>query len=108
MAVPEPDPAELGRYVDELPRLELTAPVASCVTCFRYRPPGSEEGPALDDLNRRIQRRPTRDGVVFATGGLLPSGFSLRPAIVSWRTTRGEVQLLADEVVRLGEELTAT
>jgi glutamate/tyrosine decarboxylase-like PLP-dependent enzyme len=100
--------AELGRYVEASPRLELTAPVASCVTCFRYRAPGSEEGPALDDLNRRIQQRLTRDGVVYATGGLLPSGFSLRPAIVSWRTTRDDVLLLADEVVRLGEELTAT
>ena len=26
------------------------------------------------------------DGAVFVTGGMLPSGFSLRPAIVSWRT----------------------
>ena len=37
---------ELARVVDEAPRLELTAPVASCVTCFRYRPPGMAEGPS--------------------------------------------------------------
>jgi hypothetical protein len=42
---------------------------------------------------------------VFATGGSLPSGFSLRPAIVSWRTTREDVQLLASEVARIGDEL---
>jgi glutamate/tyrosine decarboxylase-like PLP-dependent enzyme len=97
--------AELGRRVEKSPRLELTAPVASCVTCFRYRRPGSAEGPELDELNRRIQQRLVRDGAVFATGGMLPSGFSLRPAIVSWRTTSDDVRLLADEVLRIGDEL---
>jgi len=98
---------ELGRLVEESPRLELTAPVATCVTCFRYRSPGLEEGERLDDLNRRIQQRLARGGAVLATGGMLPSGFSLRPAIVSWRTTREDVELLAREVVRIGDELAA-
>lgn len=97
--------AELGRHVESSPRLELTAPVASCVTCFRYRPPGSVNGTELDDLNRHIQQRLMKDGAVFATGGMLPSGFSLRPAIVSWRTTRADVLLLAEEVLRLGDDL---
>jgi glutamate/tyrosine decarboxylase-like PLP-dependent enzyme len=98
---------ELGRLVEESPRLELTAPVATCVTCFRYRAPGMSEGDALDALNREIQSRLARGGVVLATGGMLPSGFSLRPAIVSWRTTSEHVELLAREVERLGDELAA-
>ncbi|MGH3109761.1 MAG: pyridoxal-dependent decarboxylase, partial [Gaiellaceae bacterium] len=97
--------AELGQHAEDSPRLELTAPVASCVVCFRYRPQQSVEGSELDELNRRIQQRLVTDGAVFATGGMLPSGFSLRPAIVSWRTTSADVRLLADEVVRLGDEL---
>jgi glutamate/tyrosine decarboxylase-like PLP-dependent enzyme/uncharacterized RmlC-like cupin family protein len=96
---------ELGRLVETSPRLELTAPVASCVVCFRYRPPGLEPGPDLDELNRRIQQQLARGGVVLATGGMLPAGFSLRPAIVSWRTTVDDVALLAREVERLGAEL---
>ena len=97
--------AELGRHAETSPRLELTAPVASCVTCFRYRPAGQlSNGPELDELNRRIQQRLVHDGVVFVTGGMLPSGFSLRPAIVSWRTSE-DVALLAEEVLRLGDEL---
>jgi hypothetical protein len=62
-------------------------------------------GSALDDLNRRIQQRLVREGVVLATGGMLPSGFSLRPAVVSWRTSADDVALLAREVERLGDEL---
>jgi glutamate/tyrosine decarboxylase-like PLP-dependent enzyme/mannose-6-phosphate isomerase-like protein (cupin superfamily) len=97
--------AELGRIVERSPRLELTAPVASCVVCFRYRQPGTAEGDELDELNRQIQERLARGGSVFATGGMLPSGFSLRPAIVSWRTTLDDVALLAREVERIGDEL---
>ena len=96
---------ELGALVQTAPRLELTAPVATCVTCFRYRPPGAPEGEALDRLNRQIQDRLDRDGRVLATGGMLPSGFSLRPAIVSWRARRADIELLAREVERMGDEL---
>ncbi len=99
--------AELGRIVERSKRLELTAPVASCVVCFRYRPPGVAQGEKLDALNREVQARLTREGSVFATGGMLPSGFSLRPAIVSWRTTPDDVALLAREVERLGDELSS-
>jgi hypothetical protein len=75
------------------------------VTCFRYRPPGVPEGEALDRLNRQIQERLDREGRVLATGGMLPSGFSLRPAIVSWRARRADIELLAREVERVGDEL---
>ena len=98
---------ELGALVEASPRLELTAPVATCVTCFRYRPPELAEGEELDELNRRIQQRLAREGSVLATGGMLPSGFSLRPTIVSWRTTSADVALLAREVERLGDELSS-
>ena len=77
------------------------------MTCFRYRPPELAEGEELDELNRRIQQRLAREGSVLATGGMLPSGFSLRPTIVSWRTTSADVALLAREVERLGDELSS-
>ncbi|MBM3678672.1 MAG: aspartate aminotransferase family protein [Actinobacteria bacterium] len=93
----------LGRLVEETPELDLVAPVASCVVCFRYRPVGTEEGEALDALNRAIQQRLAQEGVLLATGGMLPSGFCLRPAIVHWRTTADDLALLAREVVRLGD-----
>ena len=99
---------ELGRLVEASPRLELTAPVSTCVVCFRYRPPGMPEGEDLDGLNRRLQQRLAREGAVLATGGMLPSGFSLRPAIVSWRTTAEDVALLAHEVERIGDGLLET
>ncbi len=98
---------ELAELVERSARLELTAPVASCVVCFRYRPSGMPDGAELDALNQRIQQTLAREGIVLATGGMLPSGFSLRPAIVSWRTAREDVELLAAEVERLGDAMGA-
>jgi aromatic-L-amino-acid decarboxylase len=90
---------DLAHRAEEDPRLELTAPV-SCVTCFRYRPPGMKEGVELDDLNRRIQQRLALGGSVLAMGGMLPGGFSFRPAFVSWRTSKDDVAALTGAVVR--------
>jgi len=96
---------ELGRLVEATPRLELTAPVVSCVTCFRYRPDGWPEGTRLDELNRAIQQRLAHDERVVATGGMLPSGYSLRPAIVNWRTSAAHVAALVEATVSAGDEL---
>ena len=99
---------ELGRLVQAAPSLELTAPVVSCVTCFRYRPDGWAEGERLDALNRGIQQRLAHDERVVATGGMLPSGYSLRPAIVNWRTSSADVGALVAATVRAGDELVAS
>lgn len=96
---------ELGRLVEEAPRLELTAPVVSCVTCFRYRPAGWPDGERLDELNRAIQQRLAHDERVVATGGMLPSGYSLRPAIVNWRTTGDDAAALVAATIQAGDEL---
>ncbi|HKP17325.1 MAG TPA: pyridoxal-dependent decarboxylase [Gaiellaceae bacterium] len=96
---------ELAALVEASPRLELTAPVPSCVVCFRYRPEGWAEGERLDELNRRIQHEVADTGDVFATGASLASGFSLRACIVHWRTTEEHVRALVDQAERAGERL---
>jgi len=96
---------ELAALVEASPRLELTAPVPSCVVCFRYRPPGWQDGRALDELNRRIQQEVAAAGEVFPTGASLESGFSLRACIVHWRTTSEHVRALVHAAERAGDRL---
>ncbi len=96
---------ELVRLVDESPRLELTAPAPTCVCCFRYRPPGWKDGPALDELNRRVQAEVAQGGDVFHTGAELENGFCQRAAIVGWRTTPADVAALAAAVEDAGDRL---
>lgn len=97
--------AQLASEIEAAPELELTAPAPSCVCCFRYRPEGWGDGAALDDLNARIQAALAREGDVFLTGASLAGGFSLRAAIVSWRTGRDDVRALVDAVTRSGRLL---
>jgi glutamate/tyrosine decarboxylase-like PLP-dependent enzyme len=96
---------QLADRIARSPVLELTAPAPTCVCCFRFRPDGWDEGGRLDDLNRAIQAEVARRGNVFFTGATLANGFSLRAAIVSWRTGREDIEALIDEVTKIGTEI---
>jgi glutamate/tyrosine decarboxylase-like PLP-dependent enzyme len=96
--------ARLGRLVEESPDLELLAPVTLCVVCFRYRPPGVPEQD-LDELNRRLGEELLADGRVYAGTTVYRGVTALRPAIVNWRTTEVDIDLLASVVHEIGAQL---
>lgn len=87
----------LGAIVEEAPDLELLAPVRLCVVCFRYRPPGvpPEE---LDALNAWLGAELLADGRVYAGTTTYRGVTALRPAMLNWRTTEADVDLLASVV----------
>ena len=88
----------LARRVDEAPDLERLADVPLCLVCFRARPPGVPEGD-LDELNRKVGAGLLTDGRVFAGTTVYDGRVALRPAIVNWRTTEADIDLLV-QVVR--------
>ncbi|GAA3463024.1 pyridoxal phosphate-dependent decarboxylase family protein [Saccharothrix longispora] len=94
----------LGRRIAESPDLELLAPVTLFVVCFRYRPPGVAPD-TLDDLNRRLGEAIVEDARVYAGTTVYRGVVALRPAIVNWRTTEEDVDLLASVVRELGARL---
>ncbi len=87
----------LARLVGEAPDLELLAPVPLCVVCFRYRPPGVPEA-ELDDLNQRLGAALLTDGRVFVGTTVYRGMAALRPAIVNWRTTEADIDVLVSVV----------
>jgi len=97
----------LRRYLDKRiaaePRLESLGSDLS-ISCFRYLPAlgGNEE--AINASNRRIIDRLVADGRFYLSPTTLNGRFALRICIVNFRTTRDDMDLLADEVVRLGDE----
>ncbi len=96
--------SRLGRQVEEAADLELLAPVQLCVVCFRYRPPGLAE-PELDELNRRLGEAILADGRVYLGTTVYQGSVALRPAIVNWRTTEADIDLLTQTVRELGARL---
>jgi hypothetical protein len=57
----------------------------------------------LDDLNARIGQALLADGRVYVGTTRYEGRVAFRPAIVNWRTTEADVDLIADVVVDLGE-----
>jgi glutamate/tyrosine decarboxylase-like PLP-dependent enzyme len=97
----------LAERVDASPVLERLADVPLNIVCFRFRPPGVAEA-ELDELNARIGRALLADGRVYVGTTRYAGRVAFRPAIVNWRTTQADVELIADVVVELGERELAT
>jgi glutamate/tyrosine decarboxylase-like PLP-dependent enzyme len=94
----------LGGLVDAAPDFELLAPPALGIVCFRYAPVGVPAD-RLDELNALLGERLVDDGRVFAGTTRYRGTTAFRPAIVNWRTTEKDVELLVTVLRELGEKL---
>jgi glutamate/tyrosine decarboxylase-like PLP-dependent enzyme len=97
--------------------LELLAPVALGICCFRYVPEGARRGleaaggeererleARLDELNARVMRRVQRGGEAYVSNAFLRGRFALRASVTNFRTTRRDVELTLDAVRRAAAE----
>jgi glutamate/tyrosine decarboxylase-like PLP-dependent enzyme len=96
----------LSRRVDATPELERLAETKLNIVCFRYAPPGVPEG-ELDELNLALGARVLADGRVFVGTTRYRGKVAFRPAIVNWRTSERDVDLLVDVLLELGQKLRA-
>jgi glutamate/tyrosine decarboxylase-like PLP-dependent enzyme len=94
----------LAELVESAPELELVAPVALNVVCFRYIRAGlvADE---LDALNRQIEVELQERGIAVPSSTTLRGRRVLHVAITNHRTRRADLDILAQEVVRIGCEL---
>lgn len=84
------------------PRLELLAPVATSIVCFRYNP-GEMDEPALDRLNHEILFQLQETGIAAPSGTTLRGRFCLRVALCNHRTQLADLDLLLDEICKRGD-----
>jgi glutamate/tyrosine decarboxylase-like PLP-dependent enzyme len=96
----------VARQVDEAPDLERLAEVPLNIVCFRFHPPDVPESD-LDDLNRRLGEMVLEDGRVYFGTTEYAGKVAFRPAIVNWRTTENDVDLIVEVVRELGSTLLA-
>ena len=90
----------LARRIDAAPELERLADVPLCIVCFRVARAGVGEE-ELDRWNRAVGEALLADGRVFCGTTVYGGRVALRPAIVNWRTTEADVDLLVDVVREL-------
>ena len=80
------------RRLDELPDWETGPPPDLSVVTYRYRPKGGD----ANEFNRRLLAAVQEDGRVFISSTLLENRFTLRLAVLHFRTHLAEVDTALD------------
>ena len=96
-----------GQLVEKEPNMELTAPIGMDIVCFRFNP-GRLNDDSLNTINKEILMRLHEQGIAAPTYTTLNQRYCLRIAIANHRSTQDDFDLLAKEVVRIGNEITAS
>lgn len=96
-----------GQLVEDDPQLELMAPIGMDIVCFRFNPGGLDDA-ALNALNKEILMQLHEQGIAVPTYTTLNGHYCLRIAIANHRSRQEDFDLLAQEVVRIGRQITVT
>jgi aromatic-L-amino-acid decarboxylase len=93
-----------GELVENDHRLELLAPIGMDIVCFRFNP-GGLDTESLNALNKEILFRLHEQGIAVPSYTTLKGKYCLRIAIANHRSRFKDFDLLAKEVVRIGQEI---
>lgn len=94
----------LARQIEKRPSLQLIAPVALQIVCFRYAPPGMDDN-AIDALNARIVATIQRRGIAAPSACRMDGKLCIRVCITNHRTTDSDLAILVQAVEVIGDEL---
>ena len=94
----------LKQQVLQTPELELLAPVALNIVCFRYRCTGAD----LNWLNTEIVIALQESGDAAPSSTTLNGCVAIRAAIVNHRTTQHDIDIFLASTLRLGATLTTS
>jgi glutamate/tyrosine decarboxylase-like PLP-dependent enzyme len=87
----------LKQRIESSPQLELLAPVALNIVCFRYRSPDA------DRINADIVIALQESGIAAPSTTTLQGRLAIRAAIVNHRTTVDDIDALIDATLAFGE-----
>jgi len=91
----------MAEYAESLvrrdPALEVLAPAALGICCFRVHPAGVDDAAALDALNERVNAAVNSSGRFLISSTRVDGKFSLRVCTHNWRTSEADI----DELIGL-------
>jgi glutamate/tyrosine decarboxylase-like PLP-dependent enzyme len=90
----------LRQCIEASPELELLAPVALNIVCFRYR---CSDNSLADPINMQIVSGLHESGISAPSSTTIHGQFAIRAAIVNHRTERQDIDALVDSVIALGK-----
>jgi glutamate/tyrosine decarboxylase-like PLP-dependent enzyme len=86
---------------------EMVAPVELSIFCFRHVPAQLKNQPpeAIDAFNERLLVALQRDGSSYLSNARLGGRFALRGCVLNYRTTLRDMEILLDDLRRVGKSL---
>jgi glutamate/tyrosine decarboxylase-like PLP-dependent enzyme len=96
--------ATLAGRVRDHPRLELMAPAALNIVCFRFTWPGATPE-QLDRINGDIVAELQERGIAAPSTTRLDGALAIRVNITNHRSRQSDIDVLVEALVALGEEL---
>jgi len=94
----------LGQLIARHEHLELIAPIALDIVCFRYNP-GSKTLEELNDLNKEIKLQLEERAIALPGYTTLNGKYCIRVAISNHRTINSDFDDLIQHVLSIGKEL---
>ncbi|GGC62064.1 pyridoxal phosphate-dependent decarboxylase family protein [Undibacterium terreum] len=96
----------LQQKITANPQLQLLAPVALNIVCFRYLPEGISDEQA-DALNQQIVIALQESGIVAPSSTTMGGHFAIRAALFNHRTSTQDIDALLDATLTFGRRLAA-
>jgi len=96
----------LAELINASPNLELMAPVALHVVCFRFTSPDLTDT-QLNAVNEELLIRLQESGVALPSSTKIRGRFCIRCAITNYRSRQEDFDILVDHVLRIGKGLLA-
>jgi glutamate/tyrosine decarboxylase-like PLP-dependent enzyme len=90
----------LKQRIEALPQLELLAPVALNIVCFRFRCNDA------DEVNANILVALQESGIVAPSATTINGCFAIRAAIVNHRTSQENIDALISQTLAIGDAMT--
>ena len=100
-----------ARYFESMVRdsddFEMAAPVELSIFCFRHVPAQlkNKSPEAIDAFNERLLVALQRDGSSYLSNATLGGRFALRGCVLNYRTTLRDMEILLDDLRRVGKSL---
>jgi len=94
----------LAKLVHQTHQLENMAPVSLNIVCFRFNP-GDMDEEALNALNKELLMQMHEGGIAVISYTTLNGKYALRACFINHRTRLEDIDLLVNEVLRLGKAL---
>ena len=100
-----------ARHLESMVRasddFEMVAPVELSIFCFRHVPAQlkNESPKAIDAFNERLLVALRRDGRSYLSNAMLGGRFALRGCVLNYRTTLRDMEMLLDDLRRVGRSL---